>query len=76
MREYIVPIADNERNDDEMFIGTIRKREELVRCGECIHLTNDRICPRWERICELTGGGKAENGYCDEGERSADDEAD
>lgn len=47
---------------------------DIVRCGECIHLTNDRICPRWERICEITGGGKAENGYCDEGIRRADDE--
>lgn len=47
---------------------------KIVRCGECEHLTNDRICPRWERICELTGRGKAEDGYCDEGERRVDDE--
>lgn len=33
--EYIVPIDDESRNIDEIFIGEIRKNRELIRCREC-----------------------------------------
>lgn len=35
MKEYIVKVADDEMNEDEMFIGIIRKHEELIRCKDC-----------------------------------------
>lgn len=42
---------------------------KVVRCKDCIHLSNDRIAPKWERICRKYGCGKALDGFCDEGER-------
>lgn len=35
MKEYIVPINNTDRDDDEIFVGFIRKRDELIRCKDC-----------------------------------------
>ena len=35
VKEYIIPINDTALDCDEMFIGTIRKQEELIRCKDC-----------------------------------------
>jgi len=33
--EYIVPIGEEAKEFDEMFIGVIRRQPELVRCKDC-----------------------------------------
>lgn len=74
MKEYIVPIADNERDYDEMFIGTIRKREMLVRCGECKYRYVDGDNVRYN-LCLLNHNKvQSDEWYCADGERRADDE--
>lgn len=35
MKEYIMPIDDTAFDWDEMFVGVIRKQEELIRCKDC-----------------------------------------
>ena len=35
--EYIIPIGEDAKDYDEMFIGVIRRQPELVRCKECKH---------------------------------------
>jgi hypothetical protein len=47
--------------------------KRLVECDDCKHLTNDRMAPNWQRRCELYGVGKAEDGYCNDGERREDE---
>ena len=42
MKFYIVPIDDTETDWDEMFVGVIRKQEELIRCKECIYNNGGR----------------------------------
>ena len=37
MKEYIMPIDDTAFDWDEMFVGVIRKQEELIRCKDCKH---------------------------------------
>ena len=37
MKEYIMPIDDTAIDWDEMFVGVIRKHEELIRCKDCKH---------------------------------------
>lgn len=49
--------------------GYIEGRADIVRCKECKHLSNDRIAPELYRICRKYGCGKADDGFCDEGER-------
>lgn len=73
MREYIVPIADNERDCDEMFIGTIRKREELVRCVDCVH---HDVYGRTTKYygCTFYDIAVDADHFCKKGERRADDE--
>lgn len=46
----------------------------LTRCGDCKHLSSDRIAPDWNRICRKYGVGKPDDGFCDEGERKEKNE--
>lgn len=41
MKEYIVPVNNTDRNDDEIFVGFIRKREELIRCKDCEYAVDE-----------------------------------
>ena len=34
-KEYIIPIGEEAKEFDEMFIGVIRKQPELIRCKDC-----------------------------------------
>lgn len=36
-KEYIIPIGEEAKEFDEMFIGVIRKQPELIRCKDCIY---------------------------------------
>ena len=52
------------------FVDGIKARdEEIVRCKDCKHLSEDRIAPDWHRICRKYGMGKPDDGFCDEVER-------
>ena len=33
--EYIIPIGEEAKEFDEIFIGVIRKHKELIRCKDC-----------------------------------------
>ena len=33
--EYIVPIGEEAKEFDEIFIGVLRKNKELIRCKDC-----------------------------------------
>lgn len=53
MKEYIVPVNNTDRNNDEIFVGFIRRREELIRCKYCF----------WYRIAELKTDGTTDKRY-------------
>lgn len=36
-KEYIIPIGEEAKEFDEIFIGVIRKQSELIRCKDCKH---------------------------------------
>ena len=58
MKEYITPIYDEEQDWDEMFVGAIRKQDELIRCKDC----------RWHwRVTEFRTSGYCENDKCFDG---------
>lgn len=40
-KEYIVPIGEEAKDYDEMFVAVIRKQTELIRCKDCIHLYHE-----------------------------------
>ena len=35
--EYIIPIGEEAKDFDEIFIGVLRKHKELIRCKDCKH---------------------------------------
>lgn len=35
--EYIIPIGEEAKEFDEIFIGVLRKHKELIRCKDCKH---------------------------------------
>lgn len=45
VKEFIMPIDDEANDWDEMFIFTIRKQSELIRCKDCkYYLKSDEEC--------------------------------
>ena len=63
MKEYIMPIDDTAFDWDEMFVGVIRKQEELIRCKDCeSHRNRSGICDVWHHH---TSG----EGFCHRGRR-------
>lgn len=48
-KEYIIPIGEEAKEFDEMFIGVIRKQPELIRCKDCKHRYNGKD----DSPCEL-----------------------
>lgn len=45
MKEYIVPIYDDGRDDDSIFVGEIREKAmEVVRCKDCKRRKQDLFC--------------------------------
>lgn len=47
---------------------SLKRREELVRCGECAHYVDSGV--KDVRMCEITLRVKSANGYCNESNRS------
>lgn len=69
MKEFIMPIDDKAKDWDEMFIFTIRKQRELIRCKDC---KNSEPWYRDRRRCFLWDeGGVAvwDDGFCNYAER-------
>ena len=79
MKEYIMPINDTAKDWDEMFIGVIRKQEELIRCKDCkfsmsgIDKYNERyiLCQLHERSY-----GVIDDGFCSWAERKDNERVD
>lgn len=42
MKEYIVPVEEDEADFEEVFIAYIRKQTELILCKDCIHNVANR----------------------------------
>lgn len=63
MKEYIMPIDDTAFDWDEMFVGVIRKQEELTRCKDCKWWNTD------EDECWLSGLDTDGYEYCSWAER-------
>ena len=69
--EYIIPIGEEAKDYDEMFIGIIRKQKKLIRCKDCkygVDEYDDGDC-----YCDynrtLNYIGKNWNHYCGYAER-------
>jgi hypothetical protein len=60
-KEYIIPIGEEAKEFDEIFIGVIRKQPELIRCKDCKYYEEQD-----ETIgtCLLTESGAHIEGYC------------
>lgn len=65
MKEYIMPIDDTAFDWDEMFVGVIRKQEELIRCKDCKHKNEYGYCTVYLNFHHLT----ADMDYCSDAER-------
>lgn len=67
-KEYIIPIGEEAKDFDEMFIGVIRKQPELIRCEECIH-HHGYICDRLYGFPYTNFQMMQDTDYCSRGER-------
>ena len=68
--EYIIPIGEEAKEFDEIFIGVLRKHKELIRCKDC------KFAPKcYGDIARASKGGGViysplgSNGYCSLAER-------
>ena len=66
--EYIIPIGEEAKDYDEMFIGIIRKQKELIRCKDCKHRDPE------DKKCDCGHGivwqlPRPDDWYCADGER-------
>lgn len=60
-KEYIIPIGEEAKEFDEIFIGVIRKQPELIRCKECKHWS----CDDSDTYCDELGIFNTDmNSYC------------
>ncbi len=74
VKEFIMPIHDEAMDWDEMFIFTIRKQKELIRCKDCKHSVdyyNDGECYcrnenyNGDSLIYISGGWKHYCGYAE-----------
>lgn len=67
-KEYIIPIGEEAKEFDEIFIGVIRKQPELIRCKDCRHWrANTQLCSVFSGLC--TVHRMPPDGYCSEAKR-------
>ena len=67
-KEYIIPIGEEAKEFDEMFIGVIRKQPELIRCKDCKHW----LCDDSESYCDELGIFDTDmNSYCSYAKRKS-----
>lgn len=63
MKEYIVPIYDDGRDDDSIFVGEIReKATEVVRCKDCKYYHEYQVMN-----CSYHISSVCENWFCSQG---------
>lgn len=77
-KEYIIPIGEEAKEFDEMFIGVIRKQPELIRCKDCKWYEEDigcdwGVCFHDDWTHRDVGHGVDGDGYCYRAERKDDD---
>lgn len=63
--EYIIPIGEEAKDYDEMFIGIIRKQKELIRCKDCKYWGEDG----YHNGCKYATVIMGEQDYCSNAER-------
>ena len=69
--EYIIPIGEEAKEFDEIFIGVLRKHKELIRCKDCKYSVDeyddgDCYCDYNRNLNYI---GKNWNHYCGWAER-------
>jgi len=65
-----MPIDDTAIDWDEMFVGVIRKQEELIRCKDCkYHYYHEMLKQHYCEIPNMQFGEIEPNGYCHRAER-------
>lgn len=64
--EYIVPIGEEAKTYDEIFIGVIRLNKELIRCKDCKwwREDSDHTCHEHSLVSPMGA-----NEFCSRGER-------
>lgn len=71
--EYIIPIGEEAKDYDEMFIAVIRKQPELIRCKNCKYFKRRSIYHHG--LCDIHCNGigeeevTSEDQYCSWAER-------
>ena len=63
--EYIVPIGEEAKEYDEIFIGVLRKHKELIRCKDCKYWGEDG----YRNGCRYATCIMGEQDYCSMAER-------
>ena len=63
-KEYIIPIGEEAKEFDEIFIGVIRKQPELIRCKDCFKRST-ALCPF--QLAKF--GWHCDTDYCSRAER-------
>ncbi len=66
--EYIVPIGEEAKEFDEMFIGVIRRQPQLIRCKDC-KCWKPSMTDVTEHVCHWGGFRKNADDYCSWAER-------
>lgn len=70
VREYIVKIADDVTEDDDVLYG--KPAKELIRCKDCKYWqTNTQFCTRWS--APFATQHTSPNWYCADAERKDGD---
>ena len=77
-KEYIIPIGEEAKEFDEIFIGVIRKQPELIRCKECKHYDGYYCHNKYwgDGYGNYTPPIKSEDGFCDWAEGKENDKID
>ena len=60
--EYIIPIGEEAKDFDEIFIGVLKKHKELIRCKDC-KFWHTSHCPMAYREYEYNRGNEP-NDFC------------
>ena len=53
--EYIIPIGEEAKDFDEIFIGVLRKHKELIRCKDCHFRDSELACTQFDAYTSAAG---------------------
>ena len=62
--EWIISLDDDLKDFDEMFVGTIRRGDRLIRCKDCAKRRETIIAGRKWKYCTTIGCTVNEDNYC------------